>query len=130
MGLMRSITRETAEAKKQKAARFVRSVLGDDERASQIEAESADDYAERKGFAISNPKRKTMATTTTKDDLQKQVDDLQEALGQIHEILSDAYTPEATREKLAKAIGEALELIDVEDEDEEDDEEEEDGDEE
>lgn len=103
---------------KQKAVRFVRSVLGDEEKADQIEAESVEDYASRKRFSISNP-RKNMPNTTTKE-LQSQVDDLKEALGQIHEILSDAYTPEATREKLAKAIGEALELIDVEEDEDED----------
>lgn len=113
---------------KQKAVRFVRSVLGDEEKADQIEAESVEDYASRKRFSISNP-RKNMPNTTTKDELQSQVDELKEALGEIHEILSDAYTPEATREKLAKAIGEALELIDVEeDEDEDEDEQESDED--
>ena len=55
-------------------------------------------------------------------DLQSQVDDLQETLDNVQDILEDAYTPEASRENLAEAIGRALDEIEPEDEDEEDEE--------
>ena len=47
---MKPLTREQIEARKEKAARFVRDVLDDPERAAEIEDESVDDYAERRKF--------------------------------------------------------------------------------
>lgn len=37
--------------------------------------------------------------------------DLQDVCDQVQDILSDAYTPESSREDLAAAIGEALDLL-------------------
>jgi len=37
--------------------------------------------------------------------------DLQDCCDQVHDILSDAYTPEASREDMAAAIGDALDLL-------------------
>ena len=60
------------------------------------------------------------ATVTT---VQADLDDALESIASAKGILEDAYSPEATREDLAKAIGDALdELSDYEsDEDDEDD---------
>lgn len=52
--------------------------------------------------------------TTTKADLQDQIDS---AIG----VLDDAYQPEVTREDLAEAVGNALEILRGEDEDEDHD---------
>jgi hypothetical protein len=37
--------------------------------------------------------------------------DLQDVCDQVHDVLSDAYKPEASREELAGAIGDALDLL-------------------
>jgi hypothetical protein len=42
-------TIDRIESKKDKAVRFLRDVLEDEDRADEIEDESAEDYAERKG---------------------------------------------------------------------------------
>jgi hypothetical protein len=62
-----------------------------------------------------------MGTTTTKVDLQDQID---EAIG----ILDDAYAPESTREESAEAIGSALDTLRGEDEDEDEDDSDDEGD--
>lgn len=60
--------------------------------------------------------------------LREQVDDLQEILDQVEGVLEESYRPEATREELAAAMGEALEIISPdEDEEEVEDEAEEEG---
>ena len=52
------------------------------------------------------------ATTTSKSDLQDQID-------RAIETLDDAYQPESAREDLAQAIGEALDILRGEEEAEE-----------
>jgi hypothetical protein len=56
---MKQLTRDQVESRKEKAVRFVRDVVGDPGRAEEIEDESLEDYAERRKFVITNPKRKT-----------------------------------------------------------------------
>ncbi len=51
--------------------------------------------------------------------------DLEQIIQDAADLLNDAYRPEATREELAEAVGNALSLLDP-DEDDEDDEDEED----
>ena len=85
------LTRKQLESRKEKAARFVRDVLGDPERADEIESESLEDYAERRKIKIvGNPRGEDMAT---KDDLLERIqeleeenDDLQDQLDQIADI--------------------------------------------
>lgn len=55
-----------------------------------------------------------MANGTTKTDLQDQIDNAIEAL-------SDAYTPESSREDLAAAVGSALDILNGETDDDSDD---------
>ena len=55
-----------------------------------------------------------MPNGVTKADLQGQIDDAIEAL-------EDAYTPEASREDLAAAVGNALDILNGEDEEDDDD---------
>ncbi len=43
--------------------------------------------------------------------IQDELDDVLDDLAQAKAILDDAYQPEATREDLAKAIGDALEVL-------------------
>lgn len=96
--------------------------IGQPDRADEFEHMSVDEYAQGKGLQLSNPKTTRRISMTapqvdTKADLQDRID---EAVG----ILDDAYEPEASREDLATAIGDALDVLrgeDEEDEDEDDD---------
>ena len=47
--------------------------------------------------------------------------ELQEQLDSAGEVLNEAYTPEATREDLAAAVGEALDILNGEDDSDESD---------
>ena len=49
---MKTLTRTQLEDRKEKAARFVRDVLGDADRAGEIEEESIENYAERRKIQI------------------------------------------------------------------------------
>ena len=102
-GRPKTLTREQLIARKGKAARFVRDVLGDPERADEITGESLDDYAARRRIQITNPKRRdvTMPRKTVEDyradiaglkdqiaDLEEENEGLQEQLDDISEILA------------------------------------------
>jgi len=47
--------------------------------------------------------------------------EIETLLDQVQDVLDDAYSPESTREELAGAIGEALAMLEGEDEEEDDD---------
>ena len=109
--MAKEITREQAERKKTQAAEFM-DRIGQPDRAEEFEGMSVDEYAEHRGFRLTNPRRRTtnMANTTAESDLQDQLDDAIAAL-------EEAYTPEASREDLAVAIGNALDILNGEDDD-------------
>jgi hypothetical protein len=109
------VTYDQIAARKEKAVRFVRDVLDDEDHADDIAEESVGDYAARKKIVITNRakrltnerKRDTMANgngAPTKDDLQ-------DAIDQATQILSEAYAPESSREDLAAAVGDALDVL-------------------
>jgi hypothetical protein len=50
---------------KEKAASFLRDVVGDQERADEVEAESPQDYAERKRIVITNSSRRVDVANVT-----------------------------------------------------------------
>lgn len=54
----KTATIEQVEAKQTKAVNFLRDVVGDDDKADEIEALSPEEYAERKKLTISNPKNR------------------------------------------------------------------------
>jgi hypothetical protein len=74
------LTRDQLQARKEKAVRFTRDVLGDLDRAEEIEEESLEDYAERRKIQIINPKRRhgIMARGKSKADLEQEIADLHE----------------------------------------------------
>ena len=118
--MAKSLTREKAERKKEQAAAFM-DRIGQPDRADEFRGMSVDEYAAGKGIRLTNPQRsRTMAQTaaTTKADLQDQMD-------RAIEVLDDAYTPEASREELAQAIGQALDILRGEDEEPEEEDEDE-----
>lgn len=73
------LTRDQAESRKEKAVRFVRDVLGDSDRADEIESESTDDYAARRGIAIVNPRggRVMAKKTETREELKDRISELE-----------------------------------------------------
>lgn len=51
------LSREQVEKRQEKAVRFLRDVVGDDEFADEIEGLSTEEYAERKKITLANPQR-------------------------------------------------------------------------
>lgn len=83
---MKQFTRKQVQARKDKAVRFTRDVLGDPDRAAEIEDESLESYTERKGFEITNPRRNYMAARRkTVAELQAETEDLQEQVEDLEE---------------------------------------------
>jgi hypothetical protein len=60
-GNPKSKTREQVEAMKAKAVRFLKDVVGDSAKASEIEDMSVEDYAAKKKLTIENPRKKRNA---------------------------------------------------------------------
>jgi hypothetical protein len=118
--MAKQVTREQAQRKKTQAVAFLERI-GQSNRAQEFAEMSTEEYADHKGLRLSNPQRRRTAmakgntNTTTKADLQDQID---EAIG----ILDDAYQVESTREDLAEAISSALDSLRGETEDEDEDE--------
>ena len=112
---------DQVEARKAKAVGFLRDVRQDDERADEVEADSPEDYAARKRITITNLSERRTTDVANGNDMTKR--ELEDAIDQATQILQAAYVPEASREDLAAAIGDALAALegDVGDEDEDDD---------
>ena len=97
-------------------------MVGDEERADEVEAESPEEYAERKRITITNPLKRRPNVANGNDMTRAE---LQDVVDNAIQILTDAYTPESSREDLAAAVGEALDALegnggDDEDSDEDD----------
>ena len=108
--MAKQVAREQAERKKVQAAAFMERI-GEPDRADEFDDMSVDEYAEHRGLQIADPRRKARKTTmATKSELQEQIDSAIDTL-------NEAYTPETTREDLAAAVGEALDILDGEDDD-------------
>jgi predicted RNase H-like nuclease (RuvC/YqgF family) len=104
------LTRAQLEGRKEKAVRFVRDVLGDPGRAGEIADESVEDYATRRKFEITNPRRRPiMGRTKTIQDYKDQVADLK---GEISEL-------EEENEALAGQLDEIANIVAPEEEEEE-----------
>ena len=84
---MKQLTREQVQARKEKAVRFVRDVLDDPDRAEGIAEESLEDYAARRKFEITNPRRRPiMGRTKTIQDYKDQVADLKDEISELEEV--------------------------------------------
>jgi len=78
---MKQLTRAQLESRKAQAVRFTRDVLGDPERADEIEAERLEDYAERRKVKLINSSKTKgliMARSKSKADLEAEISDLQD----------------------------------------------------
>ena len=105
-------TLELVEKTQTKAVQFARDVLRDDDLADSLEDEDPESYAERKHISIINsPDRRGMEMASGNGNGSMTKADLADVCDQVQDILEDAYTPEASREDLAAAIGDALDLL-------------------
>lgn len=68
----------------------------------------------------SEPKGKLSKLGTSIKQLETEIDDLQETIDEATSILEDAFVPEASREDLALAVRDALDVLAGEEEVEED----------
>lgn len=116
-------TYDQAVAAQEQAIRFASDVLEDDDLADDLASESVESYADRKGLIITNPlqRRRTDMANGNGDNMSK--DDLQDCIETATSILEAAYVPEADRETLAAAIGDALDALagDYDEDDDDDD---------
>ncbi len=90
-------TREQLQSRKDKAVRFTRDVLEDDDRADEIENESLEDYAERRGFTITNPSKRNRKKMSTKRELEQQIEELEDENQELQDQLdavADIVSPE------------------------------------
>jgi hypothetical protein len=101
---------------KAKAADFMERI-GDDDRASEFDAMTVDEYAANKGLTLSNPSRdrkrrkvKMASNGFSKADYEDMVD-------RAIDVLDDACDVASSREDLANAVSSALDILKGEDED-------------
>jgi len=119
-------TLEQVEQTKAKAARFADNDLDDPDLADDLEDESPEDYAARKGIVITNTGGKAMANGNGDGDYgfsgwTKQ--DCVDALQQVAQIADDGYDPMSSRKEAIQALADILDALsdgDTGDEDEDD----------
>jgi len=116
--MAKTVTREQAERKKTQAAAFMERI-GESDRADEFDDMSVDDYAEHRGLQIANPNRKVRKTTMATSGPSKT--ELQDTIDSAIATLDEAYAPEATREELATAVGQALDILNGDDDDTDED---------
>lgn len=89
----KELTRDQVESRKDKAVRFLRDVADNDALADEIDGLSVEEYAKRKGFALTNPTKKEVKSAMNRnpteqsddvrgmfDTLGQKMDDLTKAL--------------------------------------------------
>jgi predicted RNase H-like nuclease (RuvC/YqgF family) len=115
---VKQLTREQVQARKEKAARFTESVLGDPNRADEIRDESVDDYAARRKLEITNPHRRGVMPRKSIEDYRAEIADLKGQIGELEE----------ENESLQGRLDQITEIISPEEEEEEEEEDEDDHD--
>lgn len=93
---MKTLTRKQPESRKAQAVRLIRDVLGNDDKADDIEDETLEDYAEHRHIKIANPKGVTRMAAPTRqqlldriEELETDNEDLQSRLDEIADIIGD-----------------------------------------
>jgi hypothetical protein len=115
--LKKQQTYEQVSAKKDKAAQFLRDVVGDDDKASDVEDMNVEDYADSRGVTITNPRRQAMANGNGGDgDSDYDFDswtkaDCIDTLGQVVDIADQAFDPMSSREDMAQALSDILDAL-------------------
>jgi hypothetical protein len=118
--MVKKLTRDQLQSRKEKAADFAANVLEDPDLADEIEAETLEEYAAHKRIEIINPMRRkhTMARTRNpkvKDELEEAEDTLQE----VANLVSEALDPELSREEVVGKLKEIEDALPFEAEGEE-----------
>ena len=83
-------TLEQLEQMRQKAVRFLRDVVGDDDKAEEFNEMTPEEYAEHKGVEIAaNPKRRRMPTSSrpTRAELEERIEDLEQENAELNDKL-------------------------------------------
>ncbi len=80
------MTREQVEGRKRKAVLFLRNVLRDEDRADQVEAESVEEYAQRRHFVLSNPRVEEVMGMPEREKLADVAADRDELLDKVEEL--------------------------------------------
>ena len=122
------MTLEQVEAWQRKSVSFARNVLENDDLADELEDEDPYGYAAGKHLKITNPIRRQASMANGNGGNGDDYDfggwtkaDCVDTLNQVAQIANDAYTPEASREDLAGALGDILSVLTDEDESEDED---------
>jgi hypothetical protein len=76
----KTLTREQVEGRQEKAVRFAEDVLDDPDLADELEGLTVEEYAERKGYRLSNPTRKVVNTVKREEVVQKLKEELKPVL--------------------------------------------------
>jgi hypothetical protein len=112
-------SREEAEARREKAADFMRRI-GNDEAADDFANMTTQQYIEHAGLQVANPRNRNRRNCYMPANGQTKAD-LQEILDSVEELLDNVYQPETSREDAMAAIGDALDAISGEAEEEDED---------
>jgi hypothetical protein len=117
-------TLEQVATAKARAVNFLSNVLEDDDRADEVEEESLESYAERRGIQIlENPSgRGKQMPTITKPELEKMLDEVAQLAG-------SALDPASSRRQLVDALQAIYNIAGPDDEDEDEEIDEDDDDE-
>lgn len=109
---MKALTREQLEDRKAKAVRFLENVLGDPDRAAEVEDESLEDYAARRRIQLVNLNRSSR-TMATKRELEERISELEDEnqelsdqLDSIADIVAPDEEPEEEEEEYNDEQGE------------------------
>jgi hypothetical protein len=83
----KTLTRDQLQSRKDRAVKFTRDVVDDPDRADEIAGESLEDYAERRGITLANPRRlRNMARPTkTREELQDEIAGLRDENRELQE---------------------------------------------
>jgi hypothetical protein len=121
----KTLTRERLQARKDQAVRFTRDVVGDPDRAAEIQDESLEDYAQRRGIQLSNPwsRRTAMATRKTIADYRAELKDLRD---QVSDLEEENESLQGQLDRVAEIVGGEEEEEEEEEDEAEDDQEDED----
>jgi len=116
--LKKQLAYEQVQAKQNKAIRFLRDIVGDDDRASDVEDMIVEGYADSRGVTITNPRGQAMANGNNggNGDVGYDFDgwtkaDCVDALSQVAEIADQAYDPMSSREDAVQALGAILDVL-------------------
>lgn len=104
--MMKTLTQRQLESRKAQAVRFTRDVLGDADRADEIEDESLAGYAERRRIKLKNPiqqgKRYQRMPIKTRRELLDRIEELEgenEDLQSKLDDIADLVAPEEEEEE-------------------------------